>query len=77
MGRRIHEGGSSRSVKLDRNILQIEHLRNPLFSFRYYRVAHTGFLRKSFASLGVEVDSVTFTSYRAEKGQIEFRLTWR
>lgn len=76
MGRRIYEGGSAQYVKLGEKILEIEHVRNPLFSFHYYRVAHGGFLRKSFGSLGADIHEVTFAPYRAE-GQIEVRLSWR
>jgi hypothetical protein len=77
MGRRIYDGGSSQYVKLGPNALQIEHDRNPLFAFHYYRVAHSGFLRKSFGSLGVDVRDVNCSAYRAEKAQIDYRVTWR
>lgn len=76
MGRRIYEGCSAQYVKVAANTLQIEHLQNPLFSFHYYRVAHTGFLQKSFISLGVKVSSVVFTRYRTEKEQIEVQISW-
>ena len=76
MGRRIFEGGSSQYVKIGPRTLQIEHLRNPLFAFHYYRHAHTGFLRKSFGSLGVEISDVSYSAYHSDKAQIDFRITW-
>ncbi len=77
MGRRIYEGGSSQYSKAGPKTLSIEHLRNPLFSLQYYRVAHGGFLRRSFESLGVDVKDVSFSPYRPDKVQIDFRVTWR
>lgn len=76
MGRRIYEGCSAQYVKVGPNMLQIEHLQNPLFSYHYYRVAHGGFLRQSFSSLGVKVTNVVFTRYRPEKEQIEVQISW-
>lgn len=77
MGRRIHEGGSAQYVKLAYNRLQIEHEGNVLFSLDYYRVAHAGFLKQSFDNLGMDITSCTFTAYRPDKAQIEYRLTWK
>jgi hypothetical protein len=77
MGHRIYKGGSAQYVKLGPNALQIEHIRNPLFSFNYIRVAHRSFLRKAFAGVGVEVTDVSFSTYRVDKGEINVRVVWR
>lgn len=77
MGRRLYDGGSSQYVKVGARALLIEHLGNPLFGLHYYRVAHGGFLRKAFSSLGVDITDVSFSAYRAERAQIGFRVAWR
>lgn len=77
MGRRVYEGGSAQYVKVGPNKLQIEHDGNVLFSLRYYRIAHGGFLKQSFSNLGMDITSHTFTNYRPEKAQIEYRLSWK
>jgi hypothetical protein len=77
MGRRIYEGGTTQYVKLGARALLIEHLRNPLYALHYYRVAHGGFLRKSFGSLGVDIADVSFSAYRPERQQVDFHVSWR
>jgi hypothetical protein len=77
MGRRIYEGSSTQYVKLGPNKLLLEHVGNPLFSIRYYRTAHASFMRGTFRSLGVDIIDLTYSSYRADKAQIEARLTWK
>jgi len=77
MGRRIYEGGSSQYVKLAENKLLIEHRGNPLFALRYYRVAHGGFMHKTFGDLGIELTDFKLTTYRHEGAQIDVKLTWK
>jgi hypothetical protein len=76
MGRRIYEGGSAQYVKLGPKQLQIENMGNPLLSIHYYRIAHLGFLRRAFDSLGVHVTEARITPFRAEGGKVEVQLSW-
>ena len=77
MGRRIYEGGSSQYVKLAENKLLIEHRGNPLFALGYYRIAHGGFMQKTFSDLGIELTDFKLSNYRADGVQIDAKLTWK
>jgi hypothetical protein len=77
MGRRLYDGGSSQYVKVGPNTLVIEYKENPLFSFAYYRIAHGGFMRQTFGSVGVPITSFTMSAYRPQGAQIESRMTWK
>jgi hypothetical protein len=76
MGRRVYAGGSSQYVKLNSKTLQMENVANQLFSVPYYRVAHIGFMRAAFSSLGVRVTEVKLSTYRSDGAQIDVRLSW-
>jgi hypothetical protein len=76
MGRRVYEGGSSQFVKLGSKELLIENIRNPLFSFRYYRIAHVAFLREAFSAFGVEIKDVKPISFNRDGDKAEVRITW-
>jgi hypothetical protein len=76
MGRRLYEGSSSQYVKLGPNKLLIEHIGNPLFGIRYFRIAHASFMRGTFRSLGVDIVDLVYSPYRSDKARIEARLTW-
>jgi hypothetical protein len=77
MGRRIQEGASAQYVKLGRNGLPIEHTANPLFSSSYYRVAHLGFLRKTFEKLGLPLSELKGSPYREHEAEFDVRLRWK
>jgi hypothetical protein len=77
MGRRVYEGSSSQYVKLGSNQLEVENVGNPMFSVRYYRVGHCGFMSKAFSSLGVDVTEVKLSTYRSGGAEIDVRLTWK
>jgi hypothetical protein len=77
MGKRVYEGSSSQYVKIGRKRLLIENIGNPLYGFRYYRLAHTGFIHAAFGKLGVKVVDVTLAPYRSEGAVMETRITWR
>ena len=77
MGRRLHEGGSTQYVKLGPQKLIIEHLGNPLFAERYYRIAHGGFMFKTFQSVGIDVTEAKVSNFRADKQLFDVTLTWK
>lgn len=77
MGRRIYDGGSSQYVRLAGKKLLIEHRGNPLYAIHYYRIAHGGFLFKTFASLGSDLIDFRLSPFRHEGAQIEAYLTWK
>jgi hypothetical protein len=77
MGRRIYDGASAQYVKTGPNTLQIEHIRNPLFAFHYYCVAHGGFLSQAFRSLSIDVGDVTFATFRTSVDSIDVRIVFR
>lgn len=76
MGKRVYDGGSSQYVRLGPNELQIENIGNPLFSFRYYRLAHTAFLREAFTAFGVEIRDVKPISFHKDGDRAEVRISW-
>jgi hypothetical protein len=77
MGRRVFEGGSTQYVKLEAKKLRVESVGNPLFAIRYYRVAHVGFMREAFGSLGVDVTEVKLSTYRSAGAEMSVRLSWK
>lgn len=77
LGKRIYDGGSIQYVKLGPSELLIENIGNPLFSIRYYRVAHLAFMRSSFATLGANVVEAKITNFRATGAMIEVSLAWQ
>ena len=77
MGRRIYEGGSSQYVKVAENKLVIEHRGNPLFAIGYYRIAHGGFMHKTFGDLGIELTDFKLSTYRHDGAQIDAKLSWK
>jgi hypothetical protein len=77
MGRRIYDGASAQYVRTGPNSLQVEYYGNPLFSFHYYRVAHTGFMHQGFRALSVDIKDVAFTPYRDETASVDVRILFR
>jgi hypothetical protein len=77
MGRRIYDGGSAQYVKLGANSLLIQHRGNPLFSIHYYRVAHEGFMHRTFSAVGLHITELRFSVYRSQEAEIDTRITWR
>jgi hypothetical protein len=75
MGRRIYEGGSAQYTRMGDRALRIEHLENRLFSVRYYRLAHFGFLRAAFTEFGVAEVEVKLAS--PEGGPLRVDIRWR
>ncbi len=77
MGKRVYEGSSSQYVRIGRKRLLIENVGNPLYGFRYYRVAHAGFIHAVFGKLGVNVIDVNLSPYRGDGAVMETRIAWR
>ena len=77
MGKRVYEGSSSQYVKIGRKRLLIENVGNPLYGFRYYRIAHAGFIHAAFGKLGVKVVDVSLAPYQSAGAVMETRITWR
>jgi hypothetical protein len=77
MGRRIYDGSSSQYVKLGSKELLIEYRDNPLFSARYYRVAHGAFMRKTFGTVGITIVDLKLSTYRSKGAEIDERIRWR
>lgn len=77
MGRRMHEGGSTQYLKLGPSKLQIEHVGNPLFAERYYRLGHGGFMYQTFKSVGIDVIDAKVSNFRADKLLFDVTLTWK
>jgi len=76
MGRRIYEGGSAQYTRVGPSELAIEHVNNSLFSVRYYRVAHVGFLTAAFRDFGVKDVQVKLTTHTRKDVLTKVAIRW-
>jgi hypothetical protein len=77
MWARLYQGGSCQVVKLGPKDKLLELRSFALSRYRYYRNAQIAGIGAAYEALGARIESLRVVSYKPERDELSFRITWR